>query len=104
MNCPDPGDSPVVPPDTPRQHQIHRITGFIWHSRQIEIAAAHADGPTQVLLNVVDQAAEVAVIYDNNRSRDRWFTSQVVFPDLSVGAGFNFVEKLAVQLGLYAEH
>lgn len=91
----------------PRRNMLigdRRTTGFIWHSRQVEIAAAHAAGPTQVLLSVVEQTAEVAVIYDNNRSGGHWFTSQVIFPDLSVGAGFNFVEQLAVQVGLYVEH
>lgn len=89
-----------------RRMQIgrRRTTGFIWHSRQVETAAAHANPTLRVLLSVVEQAAHAAVIYDNDGDGHDWFTSKVLYPDLSAGSGFGFVEELVVPLGLHIEY
>ena len=79
------------------------VTGLMWHSRQVEIAAAHAAAPMQILLTAVEQASEVAVIYGSTASGDRWFDTVEVYPDLGEAQGLALVTDLCVQLGLSVE-
>ena len=78
-------------------------TGMIWHSRQVEIAATHANAPMQILLTTVDQAALTAVIYDTADTGSDWFTTSIEYADLGADDGLALVTELATQLGLYVE-
>ena len=77
--------------------------GFIWHSRQVEVAADHAREPMRILLAIVEQAGHTAIIYDSNGRGHDWFNTDIVHADLSVGNGLAFVTELAVALGLHVE-
>lgn len=78
-------------------------TGLIWHSRQVEIAAVHANAPMQILLTTVEQAARTAVIYATAGEGDDWFAPSIEYDDLGTGAGLALVTGLSAQLGLYVE-
>ncbi|WP_420443248.1 RES family NAD+ phosphorylase [Candidatus Poriferisodalis sp.] len=80
------------------------ITGLIWHSRQMEVAAAHARIPMQVLLSSVEQAAHTAVIYDTAGEGDRHFDVSIEYDDLGTGAGLELVGELCTDLGLCIEY
>ena len=82
----------------------HPTTGFIWHSRQAEVAAEHASAPMRILLTVAEQAGHTAIIYDNNDTGNSVFDASIVCPDLSAGSGLAFVTELAVDLGLHVEN
>ncbi|WP_419840226.1 RES domain-containing protein [Candidatus Poriferisodalis sp.] len=78
----------------------HSTSGFIWNSRQAEIAAAHADAPMRVLLTVAEQSGHIAVVYDHDNAGDAVFDQEVIYEDLSRGDGFDFVRQTATLVGL----
>ena len=81
----------------------HWTGGFIWNSRQAEITVANAGVPMRVLLTLAEQTTRVAVVYDHDRMGNALFSSSVVHPDLSKGAGLNFVRETATTFGLFVE-
>ena len=78
-------------------------TGFIWNSRQAELAATNAMAPMSALLTGADQTTEVVVIYDHDDVGDSPFTTQTLYEDLSTGAGLNFVMEAASIMGLFVD-
>ena len=87
-------------PRTRMQIDGQATSGFVWNSRQAEIAAAHADAPMRVLLTVVEQAGHMAVLYDHDNAGDALFETQTIYEDLSRGDGFEFVRQTATLVGL----
>ena len=81
----------------------HATAGFIWNSRQAEIAADYAAAALRVLLTVSEQTGHVAVVYDHEGVGDALFESSVIYADLSHGAGLAFVRDVATAVGLFVE-
>ena len=81
----------------------HSTAGFLWNSRQAEIAADHAEAALRVLLTVSEQTGHVAVVYDHAGIGDALFESSVIYAGLSQGAGLAFVRDIATAVGLFVE-
>lgn len=80
------------------------ISGIVWHSRQIEIAADRANATIRTLLKTVEQASLTAVIYDTADTVENSFIETTVFEDLATGRGLALVTDLCVQFGLHVEN
>lgn len=78
-------------------------TGFVWNSRQAELAAANAMAPMSALLTGADQTTGVMAVYDHDDAGDSLFTTETLHPDLSTGTGFSFVLEAAMITGLFIE-
>lgn len=78
-------------------------TGIVWHSRQIEVAATHANAPMRILLTMVEQASLTAVVYGSVGTGEDSFVETTEFEDLGSGEGLALVTELCVQLGLHVE-
>lgn len=80
------------------------VAGFIWNSRQLEVAATHASNLWQILLTAVAQVSHTAVIYDTTDTGNVSFTETTIFDDLGSGDGLALTTELCVELGLHIEH
>ena len=81
----------------------HQTRGFLWNSRQAELAAQYATSPVRTLLTLAPQTGLVAVVYDHDETGDTLFTSQVLHRDLSRESGINFVRETAATFGLFVD-
>ena len=81
----------------------HVTVGFMWNSRQAEIASDHAEAALRVLLTVAEQTGHVAVVYGHEGIGEATFESSVIHADLSQGAGLAFVRDIATAVGLFVE-
>ncbi len=78
--------------------------GFIWNSRQLEVAATHASNLLQVLLTAAEQISHIAVVYDTADTGNVLFTEETMFDDLGSGDGLALTTELCVKLGLHIEN
>lgn len=81
----------------------HQTSGFMWNSRQAELAAQYATAPVRILLTLAPQTSLVAVVYDHDGTGDTLFESRVLNRDLSRGTGINFVRETATTFGIFVD-
>ena len=78
-------------------------SGMIWQSRQMELAAAHAQMPMRVLMTGIEQATRTLVVYDTDTEAGRRFEVCAEHDDLGQGDGLDLVTDLCAEMGLYVE-
>lgn len=82
------------------------VTGLLWHSRQVETAAAHARPALQTIFRTVEQFPRAAVVYDATAPATRaedWFEVRIEHEDIGEGDGLDLMIDICVQLGLHVE-